>query len=203
MARTTPVHTGYTIVNGVATGINQDKVDVWIEYKIGTPNVPGNYTPFSAFFYAALKPGQASGTTYDHGLSSTFTVDGQAGKRWTNIGYDFRTPSEPCVFSDLDEDGVQDTDDDGVLKKYLGRYTGNIAHDSDGKKTITISGSFTINTSTYISGGSASVTISLPDINGCIIYIDNGTSWDAYQMYVDNGTSWDLYQPYIDSGSSW
>lgn len=36
-----------------------------------------------------------------------------------------------------------------------------------------------------------------------VVYIDNGTSWDAYQCYIDNGTSWDLYAPYIDNGTSW
>ena len=36
-----------------------------------------------------------------------------------------------------------------------------------------------------------------------VVYIDNGSSWDAYQCYIDNGTSWDLYIPYIDNGTSW
>jgi hypothetical protein len=36
-----------------------------------------------------------------------------------------------------------------------------------------------------------------------LVYIDNGTGWDAYQVYIDNGTTWDLYVPYIDNGSSW
>ncbi len=36
-----------------------------------------------------------------------------------------------------------------------------------------------------------------------LIYIDNGTSIDAYQVYIDNGSSWDLYAPYVDSGSAW
>lgn len=40
------------------------------------------------------------------------------------------------------------------------------------------------------------------EVAGCI-YIDNGTSFDAYQVYIDNGTSWDLCIPYIDNGSSW
>ncbi len=34
-----------------------------------------------------------------------------------------------------------------------------------------------------------------------VVYIDNGTSFDAYQVYIDNGTSWDLYIPYIDNGT--
>lgn len=36
-----------------------------------------------------------------------------------------------------------------------------------------------------------------------IIYIDNGSTFEAYQCYIDNGTSWDLYIPYIDNGSTW
>jgi hypothetical protein len=36
-----------------------------------------------------------------------------------------------------------------------------------------------------------------------LVYIDNGTGWDAYQVYIDNGTTWDLHMPYIDNGSSW
>lgn len=34
-----------------------------------------------------------------------------------------------------------------------------------------------------------------------VVYIDNGTGFDAYQVYIDNGESWDLYIPYIDNGT--
>lgn len=34
-------------------------------------------------------------------------------------------------------------------------------------------------------------------------YIDNGTSFDAYQVYIDNGTSFEAYIPYIDTGTEW
>lgn len=36
-----------------------------------------------------------------------------------------------------------------------------------------------------------------------LVYIDNGSSLDAYHCYIDNGTSWDLMIPYIDNGSGW
>lgn len=36
-----------------------------------------------------------------------------------------------------------------------------------------------------------------------LVYIDNGTKWEPYQVYIHNGSSWDLYMPYIDNGSSW
>lgn len=40
------------------------------------------------------------------------------------------------------------------------------------------------------------------DANG-LVYIDNGTSFDAYQVFIDNGSSWDQYMPYLDNGSGW
>ena len=36
-----------------------------------------------------------------------------------------------------------------------------------------------------------------------VVYIDNGSGWDMYEIYIDNGTSWDRYQAYIDNGTSW
>lgn len=28
-----------------------------------------------------------------------------------------------------------------------------------------------------------------------VIYIDNGSGFEAYQVYIDNGTSWDFVHP--------
>lgn len=53
-------------------------------------------------------------------------------------------------------------------------------------------------TSDYYGGHSVSI-----GYNSGIIYIDNGSSFDAYQCYIDNGSSWDLCIPYIDNGSNW
>ena len=36
-----------------------------------------------------------------------------------------------------------------------------------------------------------------------VVYIDNGSSFDAYEIYIDNGSSWDRYTAHIDTGSSW
>lgn len=38
---------------------------------------------------------------------------------------------------------------------------------------------------------------------GAVVFIDNGTSFDAYEVYIDNGSSWDRYEPYMDNGSGW
>ena len=36
-----------------------------------------------------------------------------------------------------------------------------------------------------------------------LVYIDNGTKLETYQVFIDNGTSWEQYMPYIDNGTSW
>ena len=36
-----------------------------------------------------------------------------------------------------------------------------------------------------------------------LVYIDNGSTFEAYQVFIDNGSSWDQYIPYIDNGSGW
>lgn len=63
-----------------------------------------------------------------------------------------------------------------------------IYKDNDGS-TKNLSGTSTVAITPYNAGG--------------YVYIDNGSSWDKYEVYIDNGTSWDKYQVYIDNGSSW
>ena len=36
-----------------------------------------------------------------------------------------------------------------------------------------------------------------------LVYIDNGTQFEAYQMFIDNGTNWDQVIPYMDNGTEW
>lgn len=142
MARTTPVHSGYTILNGVGSGTNGGRIDVWVEYKLGQQSVSGNYTPVTAYFYAALNPSYTASTAYSSGLNATFTVDGKAGTTVSNGAYDFTSSAKVNL---------------------LGSFTGNIAHGADGTKKLTFAGSFTT-VSTYISGGSINKTVTLPAI---------------------------------------
>ena len=142
MARTTPVNAGYTIINGAGTGSNGNRIDVWMEYLLGQQSVAGNYTPITVYFYAALNPGYSSTTKMDKGLHSALKVNGQAGTGVTDGGYDFSSAS---------------------VINLLGSYTGNIAHESDGSKSVSLAGSFTTK-SAYISGGSVSHTVTLPTI---------------------------------------
>lgn len=54
-----------------------------------------------------------------------------------------------------------------------------------------------------IASGNASVDVYVQWKPSGVIYIDNGTTLDAYLPYIDNGVSWDLYLVYVDNGASW
>lgn len=79
-----------------------------------------------------------------------------------------------------------------------------ISHNADGSKSVTIelsiSSSNQDNKDWVITG---SKTIQLTSIDNGLVYIDNGTTFEAYQCFIDNGTSWDKCIPYIDNGSGW
>lgn len=142
MAVSIPVHSGYEVKYGTGTGSNSDKINVWVEYKVTAQSVAGNTSTVKAYFYTALKPGEATGTYSSGGLNSSFSVGGKAGTGVSNGAYDFR-------------------DDD--TRNLLGSYSGTITHNEDGTKNITIKGSFSTKSS-YISGGSVSFSVTLPVI---------------------------------------
>lgn len=65
----------------------------------------------------------------------------------------------------------------------------------------------TVNGSAFTSGNTHTVTanvtvIAITNTLG-LVYIDNGTTLEAYLIYIDNGTSWEQHIPYIDNGSGW
>lgn len=82
----------------------------------------------------------------------------------------------------------------------------NVAHSAAGTKTMSFSFKVTDRDGLSYTCGSASASGSMtltPTAGQGLVYIDNGSRWDAYQVYIDNGSSWDRYIPYIDNGSSW
>ncbi|MFZ5975202.1 MAG: DUF859 family phage minor structural protein [Bacillota bacterium] len=141
MARSTPVHSGYSIINGSGTGPNGYLIDVWIEWKVLDQDIAENRSRVSAYFYAALHTGTSS-TWGGSGCYSAFSVNGVSGTNLKSNGsFDFRT----------------------TTPNLLGSFDGWITHNSDGTKSIGMSGSFTTS-SDWITGGSASGTVTLPTI---------------------------------------
>ena len=65
----------------------------------------------------------------------------------------------------------------------------------------------TVNGSDFTSGNphtvTDNVTVATTTKQLGLVYIDNGSGFDAYLIYIDNGSSWEQYAPYLDNGSDW
>ena len=141
MARSSPINSGYSIINGSGSGSNANRIDVWIEYAVISQNTSMNASQVYVYFYTALRDGYTSATHGSKGLYSNLTVDGSSGNTISNGSYDFRD----------------------TTPRLLASYGGYVYHNSDGTGYASVSGSFQT-PSTYISGGSVSGTIYLPTI---------------------------------------
>lgn len=90
-----------------------------------------------------------------------------------------------------DTSKANDTFKEALGHDYVGEVTTEPTYTADGVMTYTCSRC------------KDSYTEAIPKKEGGLVYIDDGTTFVAYQVYIDNGTSWDLYIPYIDNGSDW
>lgn len=181
MARSTPVHSGYTIVSGAGTGPNGDRIDVWVEYKVTAQSTENNTSTLSAYFYACLADGQSSSTYGGDGCNSTFSINGVSGTNLKSNGsYDFRTQTP-------------------VL---MGTFDGTITHTEDGSKTVAVAGSFTT-PSDYITGGSVSANVTLPTINRGIMWVNVGGTWKLALVYVNVSGTWKQALVYTNVSGTW
>lgn len=181
MARTTPIHSGYAIINGAGTGPNGDRIDVWVEYKT-TQDINNNRSLVTAYFYAALHPGESSDTYGSSGCNSFFSVNGVSGTGLKKNGnYDFRSTS---------------------TINSLGTFAGYVPHNSDGTKTIAITGSFTTKSS-WITGGSISRSVTLPTIPRGLMRVNVAGVWRDAQVYANVNGVWRPTQAYANVNGVW
>ena len=140
MARTTPVNSGYTIINGSTTGTNGSKVDTWIEYKVLAQSAQNNTSTIRVVLYSQSTV--SSSTKWEIAENFGYVGYNNANKQYLSTTYDFS---------------------DNKINKF-GDYTFTISHNADGTKTITLQGAWSTSHSTYISGGSVSASVALPAI---------------------------------------
>lgn len=146
MAVTTPINTGYTIINGQTTGSNGAYVDTWIEYKVLSQSEENNTSTLRVILYAQAT--KSYGTAWTQSYQYGYVGYGNANKQYLTLsGYNFSNKA---------------------LIKFAD-YTFTVAHSTDGTKSITLQGNWSGGTnthtaSTYISGGSVSGSVTLPAI---------------------------------------
>lgn len=137
MARTTPVNAGYNIINGTSTGSNASKVDCWLEWKVTAQNADANYSVVDLYLYAASTVSSSTSWSSPEWFGYVKCDDEHHSM---NTTYDFSNYKVNC----------------------FGHHEFTIYHNSDGQKTVTLSGAWETSHSSYISGGSASGSVELP-----------------------------------------
>lgn len=139
MARTTPVNSGYTIINGTAEGTNQAYVDCWLEYMVISQSVIDNTSTVRVLLYAVCN--KSSTTRWSPAEEFGYVGYDGGNQQYRNTTYDFSGNQINC----------------------FGDYTFTIDHNDDGTRAVVLEGSWSTH-STYISGGSASGEVALPTI---------------------------------------
>ena len=140
MARTTPVNSGYTIINGTTQGTNGSKVDTWLEYKVLAQSIQNNTSTVRVVLYSQSTV--SSSTKWEIAENFGYVGYNNANKQYLSTTYDFS---------------------DNKINKF-GDYTFTIEHNANGTKTITLQGAWSTSHSTYISGGNVSGSVTLPAI---------------------------------------
>lgn len=144
MAQTTPINTGYTIINGTTSGSNGSKVNTWIEWKVTAQSTVNNTSTLDVYLYSQATTSLS--TIWERSGNYGYVQVDSGTKQYTNLpnGYNFQN-------------------------KHLNTFahhTFTINHNSDGTKTLTLNGAWDkgSSTSTYITGGTVSGQITLPQI---------------------------------------
>ena len=142
MTITKPINSGYSVILGSTTGSNGSKVDTWLEYKVLSQSIANNQSTVRVILY--------SQATFDSSTAHTVTrqfgyvkIDSNQQSYTMTGGYDF---------------------DNYKLNKFAD-YTFTVSHNANGTKTVAMSGAWSDSGwSSYISGGSASASVTLPTI---------------------------------------
>lgn len=142
MTITKPVNSGYSVILGSTTGSNGSKVDTWLEYKVLSQSIELNQSTVRVILY--------SQATFDSSTAHTVTrqfgyvkIDSNQQDYTMTGGYDF---------------------DNYKLNKFAD-YTFTVSHNANGTKTVAMSGAWSDSGwSSFINGGSASASVTLPTI---------------------------------------
>lgn len=144
MAQTTPINTGYTIINGTTSGKNGSITNTWIEYKVTAQSTTNNTSTLDVYLYSQCT--QYKDTKWERSGNYGYVQIDNGTKQYTNLpnGYNFQN-------------------------KHLNTFahhTFTVTHNADGTKTLTLKGAWDKGSSTseWITGGTVSGQITLPQI---------------------------------------
>lgn len=123
-------------------GSGGDYYKLYIKVDVVSQDIANNTSKVEVTMY-----GQSTNDSYGAynnggGCSYSLTVDGKVRASSSSASMDFRNKA----------------------RVPMGSWTGNIAHNANGTKALSVSGSFSFSGSSYLSGGSCSGSLTLPTI---------------------------------------
>ena len=186
MARATPVNSGYTIINGSTTGSNGSKVNTWLEYKVLSQSIANNTSTVRVILYSQAtisSSTQQTGTARQYGYV-------QAGASSSTKYY----LSTTFTYENYN------------LNKFAD-HTFTVSHEVNGTKSIRLAGAFDISAyvGQYITGGSASATVTLPTIpqHATVTQTVQSKTETSITMTWTSDNVIDYVKYSINNGTSW
>ena len=172
----TPIHSGYTIINGSISGSQSSKIGTWMEYKVISQNITNNTSTIRFYVFLATLSGSYnvygnnnSGTTRG---SMSVTVGGST--VYTRQKQGFATGSAVSASSYTTQYSTSYSNASG--KPFLTVLTDNasteaaaygectVTHNADGTKSVTLAWTGDVSFSSSIKMLNGSATVSLPTI---------------------------------------
>ena len=129
-------------IDGSCTGSAASKYDVWIDYSVGNYSIEDNTTPVTATLKLRRNDGYSNSAWNRQSLS------------YAQIACDSLSPGTNSLYIDTRNNVVVT----------LASETFTVPHNSDGSKTIYLSGNFTMPGVPQLTGGSVSGSVTLPTI---------------------------------------
>lgn len=80
-------------------------------------------------------------------------------------------------------------------------YTIYLDHNSTEDKNIVLSFSGTVNANYYKPAINDSTTVFVATAPSGLVYIANGSKFEAYEVWIANGSKFERYEPYVANGS--
>ena len=172
----TPIHSGYTIINGSISGGSSSKIGTWMEYKIVSQSVVNNTSTIRFYVFVATLSGSYNVYANNHAGTNrgymSVTVGGSTVYTREKNGFATGTAVSASSYTTQYSTGYSSaagkpfltvlTDNASTEAAAYGECT--VTHNADGTKSVTLAWSGDCSFSSSIGVITGSATISLPTI---------------------------------------
>lgn len=172
----TPIHSGYTIINGSISGSQSSKIGTWMEYKVVSQSVVNNTSTIRFYVFLATLSGSYnvygnnnSGTTRGSmsvtaGGSTVYTREKQGFATGSAVSASNYTTQYSTAYNSASGKPFLTVLTDNASTEAAAYGECTVTHNADGTKSITLAWTGDVSFSGSVGMLTGSATISLPTI---------------------------------------